>query len=351
MNARRLEIQNFGGPDVIRLVTDTQLPEPGPGEVRIRAEASSLTFTDTLIRRNLYPVIKPNLPLTLGYDLVGYVDSVGPGVNQWRVGDRVADLTQIGGNSCYQLRPASTLVAVPPGIAATQAEPLILSYVTAYQALFREAGASPGDSVLIYGASGAVGMAALDLCRAFGLAAVGVASARHERAVVRLGAAFVPYDEAHAAKKLDDLSREFNGFRVVIDMARGEMLSSVMTRLSPEGHLVAIGFSAPFRAACKFGNPQPGARARTRMAIDYLHLKWRSMQSHTSGKISLYNISESRSAHPEWFQSDLAKLFALLEAGRIEPHIPRIFGLEDAHEAHRLIESGDVEGRFVLDLS
>jgi NADPH:quinone reductase-like Zn-dependent oxidoreductase len=136
--------------------------------VRIRVEASSLVFTDMLIRRNLYPVLELRLPLTLGYDVVGCIDAVGPGVTSWRIGDRVADLTQVGGNATHVVRPAERLVEVPHRLVATQAEPLILSYLTAYQALFREAEAKPGDPVLIYGASGAVGLAALDLCRAMG---------------------------------------------------------------------------------------------------------------------------------------------------------------------------------------
>ena len=96
---RRLEIGTFGGPEQIRLVEEARLPQPGEGEVRIRVEASSLVFTDMLIRRNLYPVLKLRLPLTLGYDFVGRIEALGPGVSQWRIGDRVADLTQIGGNA------------------------------------------------------------------------------------------------------------------------------------------------------------------------------------------------------------------------------------------------------------
>jgi NADPH:quinone reductase-like Zn-dependent oxidoreductase len=121
MAVRRLEIRHFGGPEVIRLVEDAALPDPAAGEVRIRAEASSLVFTDMLIRRNLYPVLKPTLPLTLGYDVVGRIDGVGLGVTRWRIGDRVADLLQIGGNATHLVRPAATLVAVPEGLDATQA--------------------------------------------------------------------------------------------------------------------------------------------------------------------------------------------------------------------------------------
>ncbi|MCA3494213.1 MAG: alcohol dehydrogenase catalytic domain-containing protein, partial [Rhodobacter sp.] len=92
MTPKRVELRSFGGPDVIRVVEYQALPEPGAGQVRIRVEASSLVFTDMLIRRNLYPVLKLTLPLTLGYDLVGHIDALGPGVTGIAVGDRVADL-------------------------------------------------------------------------------------------------------------------------------------------------------------------------------------------------------------------------------------------------------------------
>ena len=350
MPVRRLEIAAFGGPELIRVVEDAALPQPGPGEVRIQVEASSLVFTDMLIRRKLYPVLKLTLPLTLGYDVIGRIDAVGPGVTRWRVGDRVADLIQIGGNATHLVRPAAMLVGVPPGLAATQAEPLILSYLTAYQALFREAEVQPGDPVLIHGASGAVGLAALDLCRAYGLAAVGVASARRERAIAEHGATFVAYDQAGAAEELDRLSRGLGGFKAILDAARGEALSSTMARLAPDGRLVVLGFSAPFRDAYSAGKARPGLLARLRFAFDFLRIQWLASRSGASRRVIFYDISGRRVRHPQDFQDDLSRLFALLEAGRIAPRVQRVFRLNGAVEAHRLIEAGQVEGRLVLDL-
>lgn len=351
MVVKRLEIRAFGGPEVIRLVEDAALPQPGPGEVRVRVEASSLVFTDMLIRRNLYPVLKLRLPLTLGYDMVGFIDAVGPGVTGWFVGDRVADLTQVGGNATHVVRLAERLVEVPHGLVATQAEPLILSYLTAYQALFREAEATPGDPVLIYGASGAVGLAALDLCRAMGLPAVGVASARRESAVTGLGAAFVAYDEADVATRLDRLTRDFKGFKVILDAARGEALSRVIARLAPGGRLVALGFSGAFRNARQAGRARPGLLARLGFAFDFLRIKGMSSRSGSARRVAFYDISGRRQRLPQDFRDDLSTLFGLLGAGRITPHIQRVFSLEQAVEAHRLIEAGQVEGRLVLDLT
>ena len=351
MPVQRLEIGAFGGPEVLRVVRDTALPVPGPGEVRIRVEASSLAFTDTLIRRNLYPGLKPSLPLTLGYDIVGRIDEVGPDVAQWHIGDRVADLVQVGGNTTHLVRPAASLVAVPKGLDAIRVEPLILTYMTAYQALFFEGDAKTGDAVLIYGASGAVGQAALDLCRAFGVRAVGVASAKHEDAVARMGATFVAYDRPDASATLDRLSRDAKGFKVILDAARSEALSSVLARLAPDGRFVALGFSAAFRAAHRAGNARPGLLAALRFAFDFLRIQWLSSRSGTARRVVFYDISKRRARHPEWFRADLSMLFTLFEQGRISPHIQRVFGLGEAIEAHRLMDAGQVEGRFVLDLA
>lgn len=203
----------------------------------------------------------------------------------------------------------------------------------------------------ISGASGAVGLAALDLCRAFGLPAVGVASAQRESAVTGLGATFVAYDATGATGTLDRLSRERGGFKAIVDAARGEALSSVMARLAPGGRLVALGFSAPFRDACRAGDAQPGLLARLGFAVDFLRIQWLSRRSGASRRTTFYDIAGRRTPHPQEFQDDLTALFARLEAGRIAPRIQRVFGLEDAVEAHRLIEAGQVEGRLVLDLA
>lgn len=350
MTPKRVELRSFGGPGVIRVVEDQTLPEPGAGQVRIRVEASSLVFTDMLIRRNLYPVLKLTLPLTLGYDLVGHVDALGQGVTGIAVGDRVADLTQIGSNATHVVRPASGLVRVPPDLDATRAEPLILSYLTAYQALVREAEVPAGGKVLVYGASGAVGNAALDLCLALGLRAVGVASSRSRETVTAKGADFVAYDAPDAGAQLDRLSRERGGFDAVVDPARGEPLSRVLSRLAPRGRFVALGFSAPFRSAGGARNGIASIIGKVKFGLEFLRIKWLAARARQTRRVTFYDISERRAAHPDWFHDDLSTLFALLQEGRISPRIDRVFRLNEVRQAHEMLEAGGVQGRLVLDL-
>ena len=113
---RQVVISEFGGPEMLRLVTRDTLPVPGPGEVRLRVLTASASFTDVMVRKGLYPEVSQEPPFPPGYDLVGIVDELGPGVDRFQVGDRVADLTVWGAYSEYAVRPAEGLVPVPVGL-------------------------------------------------------------------------------------------------------------------------------------------------------------------------------------------------------------------------------------------
>jgi NADPH:quinone reductase-like Zn-dependent oxidoreductase len=152
------------------------MPTAGRGEVRVRVLASSLEFTDVVIRRHHYPqtmVRRP--PFTLGYDVVGEIDQLGEGVSGFRLGDRVADMTVVGSNAAYRTLRADHLSRVPDGVDAAEAAALILSWTTAYQLLHRAAQVQRGQRVLVQGAAGAVGQALLVLGKEAGLELWGTA--------------------------------------------------------------------------------------------------------------------------------------------------------------------------------
>src|SRR4029077_10190896 len=158
---RVIQVRRFGGPSDLE-VLDAPLPTAGRGEVRVRVLASSLNYTDTLIRRHLYPqTARQRPPFVLGYDVVGEIDQVGAGVRDFKVGDRVADMTVVGSNAAYRTLWADDLASVPAGIDAAEAATLILRWTTAYQLLHRAARVRRGQRVLVHGAAGAVGQAAL----------------------------------------------------------------------------------------------------------------------------------------------------------------------------------------------
>ena len=146
---RVVQVSSFGGPEALEVV-DAPLPVPGRGEVRVRVLASGLEYTDVLIRRHLYPQTSQRRPpFALGYDFVGEIDLVGAAVSDFRVGDRVADMTVVGSNAAYRTIRSDRLTRVPAGVDAAEAATLILSWTTAYQLLHRAARVRRGERVLV----------------------------------------------------------------------------------------------------------------------------------------------------------------------------------------------------------
>ncbi|MGB6514748.1 MAG: alcohol dehydrogenase catalytic domain-containing protein, partial [Mycobacterium sp.] len=174
---QNISISRFGGPEVMELTEQPTIPDPGPDEVRIKVLAAGTGFTDLFIRRGRYPDYKGPVPFTPGYDIVGIVDKLGPGVAELHEGQMVADLCVVGGYTQYAIRPARFLVPVPDGVDPAEAVCIPLAYLTAFQMLTRYRQLSPGATMLAIGASGTVGTALLDLARHFGLNAIGTCSA------------------------------------------------------------------------------------------------------------------------------------------------------------------------------
>jgi NADPH:quinone reductase-like Zn-dependent oxidoreductase len=182
---QHIRIARFGGPEVLELAEQPTIPDPGPGEVRIKVLAAGTGFTDTFIRRGRYPDFKGPLPFTPGYDLVGVVEDTGPGVPTHLTGQLVADLCVVGGYAQYAIRPARFLVPVPDGVDPVDGVCIPLACLTAYQMLTRYRHLSPGATILVIGASGTVGTALLDLARHLGLKAIGTCSATNVAMVER----------------------------------------------------------------------------------------------------------------------------------------------------------------------
>ena len=192
---RRVVAGRRSGPEVLELVEEP-LPEPALGEARTRVLAAGVGFPDLLMREGTYPG-GPDPPFTPGCDLVGEVDAVGPGVSMVRPGDTVAALTYygkvLGSYAEVACLPAEKLVSVPAGVDPVEAVCLVLNYTTVYQMLIRPARVAPGERVLVHGAAGGVGTAALQLGRLYDLEFYGTCSARDSEVVARLGATAIDY--------------------------------------------------------------------------------------------------------------------------------------------------------------
>jgi NADPH:quinone reductase-like Zn-dependent oxidoreductase len=346
---RQVVISEYGGPEVLTLIRHATLPVPGPGEVRIKVLAAGVSFTDTMVRKGIYPGVEGKLPYSPGYDLVGVVDALGEGVSGLEVGQRVADLSVWGAYTDYAIRPAQHLVPVPEGVDSAHAVSLILSYTTAYQMLHRVAGVQAGQSILIHGASGGVGTALAQLGKAAGLKMYGTASTTKQDYVASLGVEPIDYKtEDFVSQVMTDTNQR--GVNAVFDAVSVDNFERSYKTLKPGGALVVYGFYAATADATE--NSNTGDMLRIGLEFlrwSWLQFKWNNL-SGGNRSVSLYLITQMRDTHPEWFKEDLSTLFRMLADGEVKPNIWKVLPLEDAAHAHRIIEGGGVQGKVVLRL-
>lgn len=333
MGYRRVMITEFGGPEVLEVVEEATLPEPGAGEVRVKVQATSACFTDTMVRKGVYYGMKQKPPFPPGYDLVGVVDKLGEGVTRFAVGQTVADLTVWGAYAEYLCRSESSLVRVPDGLDPGEAVSLVLSYVTAYQMLHRSAKVQHGQSILVHAAGGAVGTALLDLGRLAGLEMYGTASQSKHELVANLGATPIDYRSEDFAARIQTLTGR--GVNAAFDAIGGDNFKRSFKSLKPGGTLVGYGFYN--NAMGKGGN----------VPLEYMRMAlWNLLPNRRT--TAFYSIGALRKKHPDWFREDLTELFDLLARGKIRPVIAERMRLDDAARAHQLIEQAAVQGRIVL---
>ncbi len=344
---RQLVVPAFGPPQVLRVVPHAPLPEPGPGEVRIRVEASSILSTDVLVRKGLYPLLKERPPFVLGYDFVGIVEKLGPGVTRWRVGDRVADLPQTGGHADYVCRPAARLLAVPPDADAAEAACLLLSGMTAYQLLTHAAAVRPGQRILVHGGAGAVGSLLVQLGRHAGADVVATASAPKLAFVRHLGAVAHDYRAPDLEAQLRQAAGA--GFDAVFDAVGIPSFRRSFGLLHPTGVLVTYGTFSLGQAL-----PQRTPLRFLRFGLNYaLWMATLAYWNYRPGgrRARFFGIVDSQNEHPARFQADLTTLFGLLRAGHLWPHVAGRLAPTEVVRGHEALEAGQVCGQLVLVLA
>jgi NADPH:quinone reductase-like Zn-dependent oxidoreductase len=274
-------------------------------------------------------------PFVLGYDVVGEIDQLGDGVSDFRLGDRVADMTVLGSNAAFRTLRADDLTRVPAEVDAAEAAALILSWTTAYQLLHRAAEVRHGQRALVQGAAGAVGQALLVLGRLAGLQLWGTARGAQTGLVRERGATPIDYQR-------EDFTRVVpGGFDVVFDGVGEDGYRRSFAALKRGGLLCAYGYTAGVQAKRRL----PGMLLW--MARVYL---WRRLLSWLPGgkRIRLYSINLMRARHPGWFRQDLERLFGLLAARAIRPRVAARIAFDEVAEAHRRLEAGGLDGKLVL---
>lgn len=317
---KAIRVKEFGGPEVLRL---EQVPDvnPGPGQLVIRVRAIGVNPVDTYMRSGVYPR-KPTLPYTPGTDAAGTVESVGSGVTRFKPGDRVYTAGTISGSYAEQaLCDEHSVFPLAAHVSFSQGAAMHVPYATAFRGLFHRAQAQGGETVLIHGASGGVGIAAVQLARAAGLYVVGTAgSDRGKRLVAAEGAHQVLDHKAPSHFEEALAATSGRGYDAIVEMLANVNLGRDLGILAPKGRVVVIG---------NRGNVE--INARDIMTRDGSILA-----------MSLWN------ATPHELTSIHAALVAGLENKSLRPVIGQEIPLAEAARAHVAVMESGAHGKIVL---
>jgi len=328
---KRVVVHRRGGPDVLRVVEE-DLPEPEPGEVRVKIRAAGVSALDVMVRSRSFPGF-PRVPFTPGVDIVGLADKLGEGVSTIEPGQTVAGMTGTGGG-CYAefaCLPASKLVPVPLGLDAAETVSLVGNYLTAHLALHRTARMRNGERILVHGAAGGVGTALLHLGKLAGLEMYGTASKHNHELVSALGATPIDYRTEDFVERIRSLTGD--GVDAVFDPIGGaRQLWRSYRALRKGGRLVWFGVAATSRAGLRV------------IPLSFL----------MSFLLKLIPDGKQAPLFPDvmkdnaWYRETLTELLDSLAAGSIKPVVAERIPLVEAARAHELLERGGHAGKVVL---
>lgn len=317
---KAIQIHQFGGPEVLE-IHDVPTPKPGPGQILVRVHASGVNPYDTYMRNGSYAV-KPQLPYTPGSDAAGTVESVGSGVNKVKPGDRVYTAkTLTGAYAEYALADESQIYRLPEKISFSQGAGLWVPYGTAYTALHHHGHARPGETLLIHGASGGVGTAAIQFARAMGMTVLGTAGSQRGLELVKKEGAHQAFDHSRPGHAEEIM--KFTGGRgvdVILEMLANVNLATDLTLLAMNGRVVVIG-------------------NRGEVTIDARELMGRRG---TIRAFTLWAATEKEASEIH------AAIAAGLENGTLRPIVGKELPLKDAPQAHKDVLASGAYGKIVL---
>jgi len=341
---RAVVVRRYGGPEVLE-VQQVPDPQPKPGEVLIRVKAIGVNFADLLMRMGLYPGA-PKPPFVPGLEVAGVVEKVGDGAKQsgdgLSVGDAVAAVPHFNAYAEWIVVPAKEVHRLPPGMRFEDGAAIPVNYLTAYHSMFTMGNLQPGDRILIHGAAGGVGIAAVQLARARGLVTFGTAGPTKQEYLRKIGV-----DHAIDYEKSDfvEVVRNFapDGIEMVMDPIGGKNLERSQRCLGPTGRLVVYGLSD---AAGTSGKRSLMSGLKALAQTPRFHpLRMMSQNLAVIG-VSMGALG-SRGALLRHEMDDIFKLYA---EGKIKPVIAKTFPLEQAAAAHQYIHDRKNIGKVILSV-
>jgi NADPH2:quinone reductase len=317
---KAIRVHEFGGPEVMKLEEVPDLT-PGPGQVVVSVKAVGVNPVESYIRTGTY-YLKPPLPYTPGMDAAGTVEAVGEGVESVEAGERVYLAGTLSGAYTEQaLCDASQVHRLPERVSFAQGAGVNVPYATAYRALYNRAHGQPGETVLVHGASGGVGIAAVQMARACGLTVIGTAGTEKGlKLVLEQGAHHVVDHRKEGYEKDIMALTKGRGVNVILEMLANVNLARDLTLLALRGRVVVIG---------NRGSIEINPRATMQRDLSILGL-------------TLLNATK------EELVGIHAALVAGLESGTLNPVVGREMPLADAPLAHRAVMEPGAYGKIVL---
>lgn len=322
-----------GGPETLALA-DLPDPVPGPGEVLVKVAACAINFPDSLIIRDLYQT-KPPRPFAPGAEIAGVVEAVGEGVTEWQAGDRAIALTIWGGLQEKVVVRAANLFPLPDGLPMEQACTLLMTYATVIHGLKDRGQIAPGQTLLVLGAAGGVGVAAMELGKALGARVIAAISSEEKAEIARKAGADAtilygrpPFDKAQSvelAAKFKDACGP-NGADIVFDIVGGDYSEPALRAIAWQGRFLVVGFTAGI----------------ARLPLNLTLLKGCDVKGVFWGEFVRRD--------PQANREHVAELIRLWQAGAISPIVSATYPLARAGEAIAALERREALGKLVVTM-
>ena len=327
-SAKIVRFHQTGGAEVLQL-DELPLPEPGPGEVRLRVKAIGLNRAEVMFRMGRY-LVAPELPSKLGYEASGIVEAIGSGVDSAWLGKTASTVPAFPANTYgvygeVAIIPASALAEYPATLSYEEGTSIWMQYMTAYGALILQGKLAAGDFVLITAASSSVGLAAIEIARAEGAVSIATTRTSAKKAeLLSLGADYViATEEEDLVARVMEITAG-KGARIVFDPIGGKGLETLASATAASGILFEYGALA--------AEPTP-------------YPLFTALSKHLTIKgYTLFGVV----THPEAFAQAKQYIFAHLANGDFKPRIDKTFPLADIVEAHRYMESNAQIGKIVV---
>lgn len=316
------------GPAESLVIEDVPSPEVKGRGVKVRVKAAGLNFPDTLIIEGKYQ-LKPNMPFSPGGEMAGEVIEVGEKVTRFKPGDRVAGLTGYGSFAEEVVVPEQNLLPVPDGMSDEKAAAFTMVYGTSYYALKQRANLQPGESLLVLGASGGVGLATVELGKAMGARVIAAASSADKLAIAKAAGAddLINYSEEPLKESVKNLTKG-KGVDVIYDPVGGDFTEQALRAMGWNGRHLIIGFAA--------GEiPKVPANLTLLKGCSVVGVFWGSFTQR----------------EPEASAQNMMELMKLYSEGKIDPKISEVFEFEDYAKALGALSERRATGKVVLKVA